>query len=87
MANYTLMAGGIVYNPNTTLNCESSSITDTNVFLGALSSECSERWRNFGLMWVYIVVNMLGAIFVYWLVRVLQNKRKFKSSKEMEKHE
>jgi ATP-binding cassette subfamily G (WHITE) protein 2 (PDR) len=87
MANYTLMAGGTVYNPNTTLNCESSSITDTNVFSGALSSEYSERCRNFGLMWLYIVVNMLGAILVYWLAHVLQNKRKIKSSKEIEKDE
>jgi hypothetical protein len=38
-------------------------------------------------MWVYIVVNKLGAILVYWLVRVLQDKRKIKSSKEMKKDE
>lgn len=72
---------------DTILNCEFSSIRDTDVFLGALSSEYCERWRNFGLMWVYIVVNKLGAILVYWLVRVLQDKRKIKSSKEMKKDE
>jgi ATP-binding cassette, subfamily G (WHITE), member 2, PDR len=77
---YISYAGG--YLTNTTMgateNCQFCPIADTNVFLTSLSSSYSHRWRNFGLMWVYIVFNIAGAIFLYWLARVPKNKKKEK---------
>lgn len=66
--------GGAVYNANATQDCQFCAITNTNVYLEALSSRYSERWRNFGLMWVYISFNIFAAIFLYWLVRVPKGK-------------
>ncbi len=54
------------------------------MFLAQVSSHYSERWRNFGLMWVYIIFNICAAVLIYWAVRVPKNRRKVKTSKEME---
>ena len=37
--------------------------------------------RDFGIMWVYILVNIFGAVGIYWLARVpKKSKHKEKSS-------
>lgn len=76
LAAYMSLAGGSLSNPNATSQCEFCSITDTNTFLGEVNSFYSHRWRNFGLMWVYIVINIFGALFFYWLARVPKNTKK-----------
>ncbi|PWY86648.1 ATP-binding cassette transporter [Aspergillus heteromorphus CBS 117.55] len=70
LADYIKIAGGAVYNPEATSNCEFCEMTDSNVYLAELSSYYSERWRNFGLMWAYIAFNVFAALFLYWFVRV-----------------
>ncbi|CZR67589.1 probable ABC transporter [Phialocephala subalpina] len=70
MADYMSLAGGVVYNPEATAGCQFCSVTNTNVYLSALGASYSEAWRNFGLMWVYIIFNIFGAVALYWLVRV-----------------
>jgi ATP-binding cassette subfamily G (WHITE) protein 2 (PDR) len=84
MTKYVSMAGGIVYNPNATQDCEFCQLENTNQFLASVSSFYGERWRNFGLMWVYIVFNVFGAVFLYWLIRVPKGKNTIKTSKELE---
>ncbi|RDW75194.1 AtrD-1 [Coleophoma cylindrospora] len=81
MAPYISAAGGYLTDAtkNATSNCAFCTIEDTNVFLASVSSYYSERWRNFGLMWVYIIVNAAGALFFYWLNRV---PKKAKAKKE-----
>jgi ATP-binding cassette, subfamily G (WHITE), member 2, PDR len=78
MSDYIKMAGGYLLNENATSACSFCSVEDTNVFLAGVSSKYSERWRNFGLMWVFIGFNVLGAIFMYWLVRVPKVKKEKK---------
>jgi ATP-binding cassette subfamily G (WHITE) protein 2 (PDR) len=78
MSDYIKMAGGYLLNENATSACSFCSVEDTNVFLATVSSKYSERWRNFGLMWVFIGFNILGAIFMYWLVRVPKVKKEKK---------
>jgi ABC-type multidrug transport system permease subunit len=77
------MAGGAVYNPNATADCEFCSVTNTNEYLAAISSKYSTRWRDFGIMWVFVIFNIGGAIFLYRLVRVPKNTRKMKGSTEV----
>jgi len=62
--------GATVSNPSATVDCAVCAISDTNVFLATIFSHYVDRWRNFGLMWVYVAVNIAGAFFFYWLVRV-----------------
>ncbi|KAJ5758628.1 hypothetical protein N7520_005784 [Penicillium odoratum] len=35
-------------------------------------------WMNFGIMWIFILFNIFGAVFLYWMFRV---------PKKMEVHE
>ncbi|GKZ66701.1 hypothetical protein AnigIFM50267_000569 [Aspergillus niger] len=70
LADYMKIAGGAVYNPQATADCEYCQMTNSNVYLASLSTSYAERWRNFGLMWAYIAFNVFAALFLYWFVRV-----------------
>jgi hypothetical protein len=79
MANFVGMAGGYVANPNATADCAFCTISDTNVFLTAVSAKYEDRWRNFGIMWLFVIFNIAAALFFYWLGRV---PRKSKEPRE-----
>lgn len=70
MMAYMSMAGGSLADPNATQSCQFCSLATTNAFLSSVSSDYDERWRNFGLMWVYVVFNLIAAVALYWLARV-----------------
>jgi ATP-binding cassette, subfamily G (WHITE), member 2, PDR len=73
MADYIKLAGGYLTNPEATTSCGFCSVSDTNTFLAGVVSFYSERWRNFGIMWAYVIFNICCAVFIYWLVRVPKN--------------
>jgi ATP-binding cassette, subfamily G (WHITE), member 2, PDR len=81
MESYISYAGGYILNKNATSDCQFCSVSDTNVFLASVNSYYSERWRNFGLMFVFIIINIFGAIGMYWLVRVPKKAKKEKVEK------
>ncbi|KAF4631501.1 hypothetical protein G7Y89_g6633 [Cudoniella acicularis] len=70
MAPYIQLVGGTVINPDAVADCLYCSIAETNVFLESIGSEFSERWRNFGIMWAYVIFNATAAVGLYWLARV-----------------
>lgn len=76
MADYISKAGGYLLDPKVTSNCSYCKIKDTNMFLLTMSSDYSTRWRNFGIMWVYIVFNIAAALTLYYLVRMPKGKKK-----------
>jgi ATP-binding cassette subfamily G (WHITE) protein 2 (PDR) len=78
MSEYIATAGGYLQHPQATQNCSFCEIADTNAFLSSVASTPSLKWRNFGLMWVYIVFNIMGAVFLYWLIRVPKNSKRSK---------
>nr|POE54264.1 zeb2-regulated abc transporter 1 [Quercus suber] len=59
-----------------TRECVFCTGNDTNVYLNSVSVEYSDRWRNFGIFWVYVVFNTVAAIGFYWLARVPKGKKK-----------
>lgn len=71
--NYTR---GYLQDDNATRDCAFCQISDTNVFLESVQSHYSERYRNFGIVWGFIIFNIFGALFLYWLVRVPKTTRK-----------
>ncbi|KAH8819211.1 ABC-2 type transporter-domain-containing protein [Xylogone sp. PMI_703] len=75
MSTYIGAAGGYLQNPDATTGCSFCTLSDTNAFLASVSSDFHDAWRNFGLMWVYIVFNVFAALFFYWLVRVPKTKK------------
>ncbi|KAJ7741755.1 ABC-2 type transporter-domain-containing protein [Mycena maculata] len=74
-APYIAEAGGNILNPNATSGCEFCTLAGTNVYLAASDIFYSQRWRNFGILWVFICFNAAGALFFYWLNRVPKDKK------------
>nr|CAA93140.1 ATP-binding cassette multidrug transporter [Aspergillus nidulans] len=70
MERYISVAGGQVLNPSATAGCEYCSLTVADEYLAASQIYWSDRWRNFGLIWVYIGFNIFVATAVYYLFRV-----------------
>ncbi|KAL7268765.1 Multidrug resistance protein [Rhizina undulata] len=78
MTAYMSLAGGKLIDPNATSQCKFCSITSTNTFLASVDITYDDRWRNFGLMCVYIIFNLCAAVGIYWLARVPKTPRKTK---------
>jgi ATP-binding cassette subfamily G (WHITE) protein 2 (PDR) len=74
--------GGYLTNPDTIGNCSYCSFDSTNQFLTLISSSYSNRWRNFGILWVFIIFNAFAAVFLYWLVRVPKKSKVEKKEKK-----
>lgn len=70
MDSYIKGAGGYLLDVNATDVCTFCSISDTNTFLKGARADYDDRWRNFGILWVYIIFNVFAALAVYWLARV-----------------
>ncbi|TKA48943.1 hypothetical protein B0A54_01019 [Friedmanniomyces endolithicus] len=79
MQQYISAAGGYLQDPSATSECNYCTYSDTNVFLRAVSANYAHVWRDYGILWVYIIVNACGAVFFYWLARV---PKKSKAKKE-----
>ncbi|SCO92613.1 probable ABC1 transport protein [Fusarium oxysporum] len=82
MKPYTDMAGGYLLDESATDTCIFCTMSETNDFLAGVSSYYGDRWRNFGLLWVYVFFNIAAALFVYWLVRVPKRKLDKKQAKK-----
>ncbi|OAA65489.1 ABC transporter cdr4 [Niveomyces insectorum RCEF 264] len=84
LAPYINAVDGYVTNDtaSATSNCSFCTVRYTNTVLAGVSSEYSQRWRNFGILWAYIIFNIFAALFVYWLVRVPKKKKTMKAKKE-----
>jgi ATP-binding cassette subfamily G (WHITE) protein 2 (PDR) len=67
---YESFAGGYLVDDNATSNCAFCTVSSTNVFLENFSISYNDVWRNFGLIWVFIAVNIIAAFGLYWLARV-----------------
>jgi len=70
MQPYITSAGGYLLNPDATSNCSFCGISNTNTILESVNSSYSTAWRNFGILWAYVVFNVIMALFLYWLYRV-----------------
>jgi ATP-binding cassette subfamily G (WHITE) protein 2 (PDR) len=76
MAEYMSTAGGYLRDANATQQCGFCQIDSTDQFLQKVGVNWDTRWRDFGLLWVYIVVNIAAAIFLYWLCRVPKGRKR-----------
>jgi len=75
---YLRTASGTLQNPQATSDCAYCALSSANQFLSSVNIKWSDRWRDFGLMWVYIGFNVVAAIFLYWFFRVRQSSGKGK---------
>lgn len=71
LETYQSYAGGYLQDPNAVDQCSFCTISETNTFLTNFDIHYGNRWRNFGIMWAYIIFNVFAAIGLYWLARVV----------------
>lgn len=75
LSTYINTTGGYLVDNSTTTNCEYCSAANTNVYLEQLSSQYSTRWRNFGIMWAFVIFNIFAALGLYWYARVPRKQK------------
>ncbi|ODA80911.1 hypothetical protein RJ55_03871 [Drechmeria coniospora] len=66
---------GVLQNPNATEACAFCPVTTADELLAPSGIYWSERFRNFGIFWVYIVFDVCAAVFLYYFFRVRQPKK------------
>jgi ABC-type multidrug transport system permease subunit len=54
-------------------HCEFCPLSNTNQYLALLDMHYDQSWRNFGILWAFILFNVCFAFFIYWLARVPKN--------------
>ncbi|KAG7293979.1 hypothetical protein NEMBOFW57_004040 [Staphylotrichum longicolle] len=63
-------APGTLQNPSAVEACRYCPISVADQFLASVNIFWSQRWRNFGIMWAYVVFDIAVAIGVYYVFRV-----------------
>ncbi|KAF4971476.1 hypothetical protein FSARC_1704 [Fusarium sarcochroum] len=76
MEDYISRMGGYLLDGATTEECQYCRMRDTNVFLAGMDSDYADRWRNFGIGWVYVVFNIFAALAFYYLARMPKERKK-----------
>jgi ABC-type multidrug transport system permease subunit len=70
LSPYIGQAGGYVTNPEASQAlCQFCPAQDTDTVLQSLGIRYVDKWRNFGFMCIFILFNVLGALFLYWISR------------------
>lgn len=75
MSAYINGTGGYLVNGDATSDCHFCSVSESNTYLTGVSTSYGDRWRNFGIMWAFIIFNVFAALGVYWLARVPKGKK------------
>lgn len=75
LESYLSVAPGFLEDSSATDQCRYCQIGETNTFLSGVNIHYANRWRDFGLMWVFTMFNLAAAIFLYWLIRVPKAKK------------
>jgi len=78
MALYIQQAGGYLQDSNASSDCKYCTYSNTDVFLTGVSASYSHVWRDFGILWAFIIFNICAAVGIYWLARVPKKAKKAK---------
>ncbi|KAF3939272.1 hypothetical protein ABW19_dt0207177 [Dactylella cylindrospora] len=74
LTEYLAVAPGYLFEPNSTTECRYCPLQSSDQYLAQSWIHYHERWRNFGIMWAYIVFNIFATICLYYLFRVKEWK-------------
>ncbi|WJG37364.1 ABC-2 type transporter-domain-containing protein [Fusarium oxysporum Fo47] len=61
VGQFVQAVGGALSNPGSNQTCLYCPIASTDTYLTTMSIRYSERWRNFGLLWAFIVFDVIAA--------------------------
>lgn len=67
-------APGTLQNPQAMENCRYCPISVADQYLALAKIEWDERWRNYGILWVYVALNIFMALFLYYVFRVKKSR-------------
>ena len=67
---YLMQAPGKLLNPSSTTECHYCPLSNSDQFLATSSITWDTRWRNFGIVWAYIVFNIVMSMVLYHTFRV-----------------
>lgn len=70
MAPFLSQAPGTLQNPEATEQCRYCSLTVADQYFAGSNIYWGDRWRNFGIMWAFVLFNVFIAVFTYWAFRV-----------------
>lgn len=79
MESYIKFAGGYLLDEEAMDECRFCTTKSTNVFLASINIDYGRRWRDIGIFIAYIFINIIGALFFYWLARVPKGSREKRS--------
>ncbi|KAI5360268.1 putative ABC transporter-like, ATP-binding domain, AAA+ ATPase domain, CDR ABC transporter [Septoria linicola] len=82
MADFLATSTGVLQNPEATRDCGYCSLSVADQYLANSGMQWSNRWRDFGLVWVYIIASAVITVTLYYTFRVLpiQRKRKIQNA-------
>lgn len=83
MQEYIGYAGGYLVSNTSTTECSFCAIKSTNTFLALVNAHYGDRWRNFGILWVYIIFNIGAAVLLYWIFRMPKKSKGVKKAKKV----
>lgn len=72
---FATAAQSTLSNPDATRDCQICLLSTTNQFLTQIGANYSHRWRNFGIMWIYVTFNVFAALAIYYIARVPKAKK------------
>lgn len=72
---FLLKAPGQLSNPDATQNCSYCTFSNADQYLAGSEIYWKDRWRNYGLVWVYVLFDLAMAVLLYYLFRVRAWKR------------
>jgi ABC-type multidrug transport system permease subunit/ABC-type multidrug transport system ATPase subunit len=67
---YLTQAPGQLLNPGATSQCQYCPLSTADQFLAMSEISWSTRWRNFGIVWAYIIFNTVMTMALYYAFRV-----------------
>lgn len=75
MQPYIEKTGGYLISNDSTESCNFCTTSSTNVFLSNVGADYSTKSRDIGIFVCFIVINIMGTIFLYWIARVPKGSR------------
>jgi ATP-binding cassette subfamily G (WHITE) protein 2 (PDR) len=67
---FLTQAPGQLLNPGATSQCQYCPLSTADQFLAMSEISWSTRWRNFGIVWAYIIFNTVMTMALYYAFRV-----------------
>jgi ATP-binding cassette subfamily G (WHITE) protein 2 (PDR) len=86
LAPFLSLAPGALQNPEATSSCRYCILQNADQYLAGSNIYYEQRWRNFGILWAFILFNTFIAVLTYYIFRVFKWGG-FKSKKTQKKVE